>query len=409
MRDSEVSEPVAAAQAEGGQASIRPPSKVKSIEVFKPLAAGFDTVYLALEVSWKDGKTFKLLEEYKQKAVGFDKEFPLELTTQDGMDRLTFNVQPYGFSGYTWLLSSREYYLKVFNNPMRSQRPGVLVEIRSEPLWRLGFQCCVDRILRLLKDNGAFIHNTMASRVDPCIDVLFPAELWKPDLREYAVTRAVCNEPYFRHNTLTGFRWGGNQFKGRLYDKPLEIKQKSKKFWMYDIWNLEEVPEGHHIIRIEFELHREALKSLGLKTIWDVMNRKDGLWAYCTQDWLKFQDRPGLHHTQRKTFPWWESIQKGFSEQTATPLIRHKAIMIDINRLGQQLFGYYSSLVAATAIDAGLAEIDDVSPKDHLRTILDIGDIIGMTKEKFTRDVRRKLAKFQMVMLERIEQQRKAS
>jgi hypothetical protein len=55
------------------------------------------------------------------------------------------------------------------------------------------------------------------------------------------VTRAVCNEPYFRHNTLSVFRWGGNQFKGRLYDKPLEIKQKSKKFWMYDIWNLEEV------------------------------------------------------------------------------------------------------------------------------------------------------------------------
>ncbi|HOO91688.1 MAG TPA: hypothetical protein PLA74_12765, partial [Syntrophales bacterium] len=70
-------------------------------------------------------------------------------------------------------------------------------------------------------------------------------------------------------------------------------------------------------------------------------------WAYCTKDWLKFQDRPGLHHTQRSTFPWWKEIQDGFDGvQDAEPLVREKAVRVDKQRLIQQANGMIISLHA---------------------------------------------------------------
>jgi hypothetical protein len=166
---------------------------------------------------------------------------------------------------------------------------------------------------------------------------------------EYAVTRAVDTHPYYRHKKLTGISIGKDIISARLYDKPLEIKQKSNKYWMFDIWGIKEVPPGKKIIRIEFEMKREVLRELGLKTAEDLFQKIDQAWAYCTKNWLKFQDRPGLHHTQRSTFKWYEEIQDGFrGVQGAEPLVREKAVSMDKKRLMQQANGL---IVALHAID----------------------------------------------------------
>jgi hypothetical protein len=166
---------------------------------------------------------------------------------------------------------------------------------------------------------------------------------------EYAVTRASDFAPYYRFKKLTGIRIGKGVISARLYDKPLEIQQQSRKVWMFDIWGLNEVPEGKKIIRIEFQLRREVLRDLKIKNIDDLFQKIDGAWAYCTKSWLKFQDRPGLHHTQRTTFDWYEEIQNGFAGvQGAEPLVREKAVRIDKQRLVQQANGL---IIAIHAID----------------------------------------------------------
>lgn len=50
-------------------------------------------------------------------------------------------------------------------------------------------------------------------------------------------------------NSMTGFRIGCGNIFARLYDKGLEIKTKSKKFWMFDLWKLESIPEGFKAIQ----------------------------------------------------------------------------------------------------------------------------------------------------------------
>ena len=54
-----------------------------------------------------------------------------------------------------------------------------------------------------------------------------------------------------------------SQIMARLYDKPLEIRERSNKDWMFDVWKLNTVPEGTRIIRCEYQLKREAIKDLG--------------------------------------------------------------------------------------------------------------------------------------------------
>jgi hypothetical protein len=273
-----------------------------------------------------------------------------------------------------------------------------MIAVRSETLWRLGPEEAVKIALSLIIANGGHIFQAKLSRIDLCIDFLMPEERWSYELMEYAVTRAADTAPYFHHKILTGIRIGKGYISARLYDKPLEIQQQSKKVWMYDVWEIEEIPHGKKIIRIEFQLRRAILKELGLKNAEDLFQKIDRAWAYCTKDWLKFQDRPGLHHTQRKTFEWYEEIQDGFNGvQGAEPLIREKAVSMDKKRLMQQANGLIIALHAIdqeekkAAIDEPV-KIEDILDsynaelKKHRPSPADIQEKVTRKRSKYHRE-----------------------
>lgn len=114
---------------------------------------------------------------------------------------------------------------------------------------------------------------------------------------------------------------------------------------MYDIWGIEKVPDDHNIIRVEFQLRREKLKEMQINTFDDLLKLESNLWAYCTQNWLKLQDQPGEHHTQRHTFEWWINIQAGYKNfSKANPLVSIKAANAEKEQLLRQTIGTTTSL-----------------------------------------------------------------
>jgi hypothetical protein len=183
---------------------------------------------------------------------------------------------------------------------------------------------------------------------------------------KYAVTRAVDVSPHFRHDHLTGISIGKGKMSARIYDKLLEIKQQSRKFWMFDIWGIDKVPEARRIIRIEFQLRRESIKEMRLNTFDDFLESIENVWAYCTKKWLKFEDNPGRHHTQRSTLEWWEVVQNGFNGcQDPKPVIRSKAFRTDRIQLVRQAFGQITSLEAVRLEEEGMGlntKVDMVKP-----------------------------------------------
>lgn len=334
---------------EGWRTTISHPVKVKNFDTdqITLLASGIDTLYISINVEWKNKDLFEFLSGRKKLAQETRQEVNATLTPDDNENKWHCFVLPNGTKGYEWILKGNEFTMKVGNWEKPKNMPSIQAEIRSETLWHLGPKQAVGRIIGLLNELGAKIISTKPSRIDLCTDFIFPEELWLMELIRYRVTRSRYAAPHLFNEKLTGISIGKGKISARLYDKPLEIKQQSKKTWMYDIWKIDAPPDNKKIIRVEFQLRREIIKEVGIDDISDLFPHIDNLWAYCTQKWLKFRSNPGKHHTQRKTFQWWQKLQNSFSgDQRATPLIRAQAMNAKEERLFEQGYGILTSLTA---------------------------------------------------------------
>lgn len=322
--------------------TISHPSKVKNV-----LASGVDSLVISMDITWREASLFTVLNELKEKAKKDGIDHSGNLKHFNPEEVWPFTIKPHGARGFSWIIIGTDFSYKIANSLKPNSRPNVMVEVRSEALWRLGPKEATRIALSLIEANGGYIVEAKLSRVDLCLDFIMSEDSWSQSLMDDAVTRATDFAPYYRHKKLTGIRIGKGIISARLYDKPLEIRQQSKKEWMFDIWKIEEVPKGKKIIRIEFQMRREALKQLGLNSAEDLFQKASNAWAYCTKKWLKFRDGAGLHHTQRSTLNWYREIQNGFGGvQGAKPLIRKKAVSMDIKRLMLQANGLIESMHA---------------------------------------------------------------
>ena len=152
------------------------------------LCSGFDTLVLALSISWKNDEFFKLLNQLKINAVA--QKAPMPGAIEAGGDRWIFNVRPHGTEGYAFLLSSHNYNIKLVQSMNPRARPSAMIEIRSATLWESGPSKAIDRILNLLSGQGATIDKAMASRGDPCLDILLQEGIWNTELPRKSVKRA---------------------------------------------------------------------------------------------------------------------------------------------------------------------------------------------------------------------------
>jgi hypothetical protein len=197
----------------GGHMSISPPVN----HHFKILLSGIDSLYLAIYVDWKNSDFFELLDKSKTVAKEYGCDCPLFTSTDQN---ISFMVCPQGSKGgYTWLAHGKEYALKIGNAITAGTRPSVMVEIRSETLWRFSPSEACQRIVSFLEAQGARISKVKPSRLDLCMDLLLPEKLWTEKLLHTAVTRSAERAPYFKRHTLTGFSFGKGDISARLYDK----------------------------------------------------------------------------------------------------------------------------------------------------------------------------------------------
>jgi hypothetical protein len=381
----------------GGEMTISPPANVRmpTMKGVQSLTYGVDTLVVAINVRWVSGNLFDYLKRLKDEAKLGVGECAGILVTEDKSDKWPFNIKAHGVRGYEWLLYSREFTLRIGNWKVPESRPSVMAEIGSETLHARGPGDAVNRIIGLLDDAGASIISVRGSRVDLYVDILLPESLWSLELMKFAVKRASDVTPHFRHDHLTGISIGKGVISARIYDKVLEIKQQSKKFWMFDVWRIDKVPEGKKIIRVEFQMRREGIKEMGLDTLDDFLENIENVWAYCTKKWLKFEDNPGVHHTQRSTLKWWEAVQNGFNGvQDPNPVIRSKAFRTDRIQLACQAFGQMSSLQAALMEEEGTEMNTRVDMFKAAETLLKTLDEAGKNQGALNERIALKRARY---------------
>jgi hypothetical protein len=209
------------------------------------------------------------------------------------------------------------------------------------------------------------------------------------------VKRASDISCHYYHHELTGISIGRDKVSARIYDKFLEIRQKSKKFWMFDIWGIARLPKGKKIIRVEFQLRREAIKEMGLDTFDDFLENIEKVWSYCTRKWLKFEDNPGKHHTQRSTIEWWEVVQNAFrGAQNPEPIIRSRAFRTDMRQLVCQVYGQLTSLEAARLEQEGAKLNTRVDIFKTMETFLKVLDEQGKDEGDLNKRIEFKRARY---------------
>jgi len=374
-----------------------PPSKVKRIPA-KPssvLASGVDSLVLTIDVSWSDTSFFEYLDSQKAIAKQEKKDIAVFLGDRESENRLLFSLKPFGHKGHEWILQGDGYSLTIGAWLEPQSRPGINATIRSETLWSLGPEPAVNILLDLLVSSGARIRKVKFSRVDLCLDYLMPEKQWSKNLKKYKVCRSRCSCNWDDFGSLATLMVGKTKVVGRLYDKPLEIRQKSKKFWMYDVWGLDSVPEGFLIIRIEGQFRREAIKELGIDSMTALFGCLDNLWAYFTRSWLKFQNNPGKHHLLRKTLPFWKTIQNGFyGVQDAHPLIRCKSLQTKKKQIAAQVYGLLNSFIAIEQEEADAAIGQETTLNNSFARLGNYLKQDGKNEFEFNIDIVSKRAKY---------------
>lgn len=359
------------------------------------LASGIDSLILALDVSLSDMGTFHKLAALKAKAKLEKDDEPAELIVDDDSYPWRFVVKPHGSGGFEWLLTSQEMGMKIGNWLEPQQRPSVMVDIRSETLWAHGPKKAVERVQALIEALGGEIVEMKVSRLDLCVDCLIQSDAWSKELIDSLVTRAPNIQMHTQSRELSGFSIGKGKISARLYDKPMEIKAKSKKTWMYDIWGIESVDETHRVIRTEFQFRREIILQLGMGEWETVVNFLDMIWGFCTTMWLKLVEDASLHYTQQRLLPWWEVVQSGFEgSQEAEPLVKDRSVHLDKRQLAAQAIGNLSSLLSIEMSPSQLESGDILDRESHLLLALkEAIENVSYDDKEFTHRMRRKQAK----------------
>lgn len=340
----------------GGLMSNSPPSNVKLApdEAVRVLASGLDTAVLTMDVEWQSEAVFEPLAAAKSSAKSSPDEPVVVTWACDGWTpemakdrRIILQMLPYGAGGYEYVLQGREYTFRLAESVKSNGRPNVLVELRSELLWRCGPGEGVSRIIDVISQLGGIVRSVKASRLDVCCDVLISEDDWMAIKDAHRVSRAASVSTHEWRRKFTGLSLGRGMISARLYDKPLEIRQQSNKFWMYDIWQCNKPADGYRIIRVEFQLRREALRELGVDEWPDWFNKRDAVWAYLTQRWLRVVDDADLHHNCQAVLPWWAAVQSvPLVQKEASPAVRVRAEKADERQLLQQIGGCVAAISA---------------------------------------------------------------
>jgi hypothetical protein len=290
-------------------------------------------------------------------------------------------MEPHGAGKqWRWLLTSRLLTLTV----SRGTFNDIIAQVRfsSELLW--SEEWCGDALSKvhvfLMEIFGEFIH-LQVSEIHLCADVT-GFDFSQVNYEQHFVTRVRKNDTIYsagadgvtldchRVSTLRFSNHGG-PLSCTIYNKTLEIKQKSGKIWMYDRWGqgVKSLYGGtwdgeSDVWRVEFRFKRAFLHNLTtpIEEAYDILGQFKPLWNYAAgrigggedrlpDGWLRYV-LPSVDDSNRSRWPIhpaWAVVQAAFCEDLDNrlgPVVRQRIRERNLERGVASTFGYVSTLAA---------------------------------------------------------------
>ena len=247
---------------------------------FKALRWGVDSLYLSYpgELSFEMDKELKRLKEIAQSPEPYQRS-----NAQISLDGHIFEVKERGAPLFPYILEDNAFRIQVSRST--GKVPLAYVKVSSAYLSHVLPGAAEEALHRVISLLGEISDEINVSRIDLFVDFVSSVDMESWD-RHAWVTRAKRIDAH-ADGDFSGWSIGlGGIISARLYDKTLEI-EKSKKTYLHELWKTSGWDGVSPVWRLEFELKREVLTGHGLSSLEDVLPNLNGLWSYCTTDWLR--------------------------------------------------------------------------------------------------------------------------
>jgi len=347
-------------------------------EGFWELASGIDALYLSGRTTIP-GELAARLQAIRAEGDDTGGRIPLVL---GGVE---FEVAPHGWGKYRYCLKHRNGQIGL--TPSKSL-PAIRIQPRAEFLHGVGPEVVVGWFRNVLERELQFVRLTV-SRVDIYAD--FQGWRLEVDDRYRFVSRAKDLATYEESEEFNGLQFGkrGSQtVSARIYDKTVESAKKGSAYWR-DIWGTRYV-DGLPVLRIEFEIGRQALRQYGLDTPEEVLEASGALWASLTSGWLSY--RVGADDQTKARWPVapeWEQVCRARVADGAFGIERMYAGKRrgDLHKLAPGLVGYLSNFAALTGHESFEETFDQLG-----RFVWWYGKVTGQTFKERTAEKQRRYA-----------------
>ncbi len=287
-------------------------------------------------------------------------------------------LEPHGAGRqWRWLLTCRLLSVAI----SRGKFNDIIAQVRfsSEFLWSQAWagDALSEVHSFLMSIFGENLH-LQVSEVHLCADVV-GFDFSHADYETGFVTRVRKNDTiygpgvdgvaldYHRVSSLR-FSSHGSPISCTIYDKTLEIKQKSHKTWFFDYWSREKPGcvawDGtSDVWRVEFRFKREFLHNLAtpIEGAYDLLDQLQALWSYAAgqaaggadglpDGWLRYVVPTGDSNRSRwPVHPAWVVIQAAFAETSEVelgPVVRERVREVSLACGLAAVIGYCSTLAA---------------------------------------------------------------
>ena len=358
---------------------FRRPSGYLVMGGLKVLSSGVDTLHVSVRGELQEG-LLVFLEALKREAQS-SKE--LQVVTW-GEQSLSVALRPHGWRSYPFWASSPNIEVAI---GAPAPFPPVVIQTHSAYLHSRGVDQAVAEISEWLAANVVRGEPQLGiSRLDLYCDL----QGWSPTVEDFdrfhcrAVRRRTYSVPIYEQAHLrgrrpSGFVFGGGDLMARCYDKTLELRVRGSE-WPKAIWK--DWDHERPVWRVEFQLRRRALVSLGCSTPSAALAARQELWRYATQ-WLSLRVPTSDSNRARwPEAPEWAMIREAEIGSPTSPLVRDLVQSADELRIIRGLVGYASSLAAMGAAHGLGAALG--------RTVPGVSDYLDRRGETFSDIVHRK-------------------
>jgi hypothetical protein len=212
------------------------------------------------------------------------------------------------------------------------------------------------------------------------------------------------------------FSGHGAPLSATIYNKVLEIRQKSGKTWFYDLWARNGWDGESPVWRVEFRFKREFLGNLEhpIDDPYDLLDRFRSLWSYAAgqashsseeehelDGWLRYVI-PSAADTNRSRWavhPVWVLVQQAFIEPESEglgPVVRERKRQRNLEQGLAATVGYLTTL---TAWLGGQYAAPDADLSLMLRWLYEAGlEYLEDKQLDFQAEVRKKQARFGLMI-----------